>query len=302
MPKAAQAGVDATAAEVLGPVLRRRVEDLRSWEPGVRLDRAEAVHRYRIAARRLRSELLGFRSLLEGEVGDELAVDLRRAAAAVSGARDAQVVRHRVEALLRDESGLAVDATRERLDRLLADAAGRSLQDALDHLDAPDYDAFTRRLERFSDLPPFSAAATGSAEDVFRPILRREWARFRDRGSAAATSGSGTHRDERLHEARKAAKGVRYVAGTLVPVFGRRAKRLGRAAERVQVVLGEHQDSTITQAVLGRASERAFLDGENTFVLGRMQAREAATAEELRNEFVRLFLAADRKQLRRWMR
>ena len=115
-------------------------------------------------------------------------------------------------------------------------------------------------------------------------------------------SVSGTHRNEALHAARKAAKRARYVAESLIPVFGRRAKRLAKAAERVQIVLGEHQDCTITQAVLGRAGEQAFADGEDSFVFGRMQAREAATADELREEFVRLFLAADRKKLRRWLR
>ena len=115
-------------------------------------------------------------------------------------------------------------------------------------------------------------------------------------------STAGTHRNERLHDARKAAKRARYLAETLTPVFGRRANRLAKAAQRVQVVLGEHQDCIITQTVLGRAGEAAFADGEDSFVLGRMQAREAATAEELREDFVRLFLAADRKQLRRWLR
>ena len=302
MAKAAHAGLDATAADVLAPLLRDRVAGLRSWEPGVRLDRPEAVHQYRVAARRLRSELAGFRTLLDPVLCDDLARDLGSAANALGGAPDAQVVRDRVEALLRDESGPLVDATRLRLDGLLADASGRSLQVSLDYLDTSDYDAFTRRLERFSDLPPFSTAAEGPAEDVFGPLLRHEWARFRDRGNAAVASVSGTHRNEALHAARKAAKRARYVAESLIPVFGRRAKRLAKAAERVQIVLGEHQDCTITQAVLGRAGEQAFADGEDSFVFGRMQAREAATADELREEFVRLFLAADRKKLRRWLR
>jgi CHAD domain-containing protein len=302
MPKAPSASPGATAAEVLGPVLRDQVQDLRSCEAGVRLHRADAVHRYRVVARRLRSQLAGFGSLLDPDVCNELGRELGRAAAAVGGVRDAEVVRRRVDALLRDESGDLVAAARVRLDRLVSDASDRSRLDSVSHLDSGDYDAFTRRLERFADLPPWSATAGHPAQDVFRPLLRREWARFRDRGSAAVASTAGSHRNERLHEARKAAKRARYVAESLTPVFGRRAHRLGKAAQRVQVVLGEHQDCTITQAVLGRAGEQAFRDGENTFVLGRLQAREAGTAEELREEFIRLFLAADRKKLRQWLR
>jgi CHAD domain-containing protein len=268
----------------------------------VRREDPEAVHGYRIAARRLRSNVTGFRSLLNAEMCAELAQELRIAAAAVSGARDAEILRRRVESLLQDESGPLVGATWRRLDLMLTEAYGQSLQESLVHLDTPEYDSLTRRLERFADLPPWSEAAERSAEDVFRPLLRHEWARFRARGSAAVASVSDPHPSETLHHARKAAKRARYVAETLIPVFGRRVKRLAKAAQRVQVVLGEHQDCTITQDLLGRADEAAFADGEDGFVLGRMQAREAATAEELREDFVRLFEAADRKQLRRWMR
>lgn len=301
MPKTVSASPDATAAEVLGPMLRSQVQVLRSWEPGVRLERAASVHHYRVTARRLRSELDGFRSLLDPDTCRDLARELGLAAAAMSGARDADVVRQRVDGLLHDEADGLGEAARAQIDRVLGEAAGRSHQDSVHHLDAPDYDVFTRRLERFADLPPWSAAAGGPADEVFGPLLRHEWARFRDRGTAAVASTPGAQSDERLHEARKAAKRARYVAESLTPVFGRRAKRLGRAAQRVQVVLGEHQDCTITQAVLGRAGEQAFRDGEDSFVLGRMQARESATAEELREEFVRQFLAADRKKLRRWL-
>jgi CHAD domain-containing protein len=302
MPKAGHARPDASAAEVLGPVLRHQVLDLRSWESGVRLDRREAVHRYRIATRRLRSHLAGFRSLLDADACDELARDLRRASAVVSGARDAEIVRRRVEALLKDESDPAIDATRERLERLVSQAYDRGLRDSVNHLDTPDYDTFTRRLERFADLPPWLSVADRPAEEVFRPLVRHEWKRFRSRGIAAVASCSGPRRDDRLHDARKAAKRARHVSETLAPVFGRRAKRLAKAAERVQLVLGEHQDCAMTQAMLGTAGEEAYRDGDNSFVLGRMQAREAATAEELRETFVRLYFAADRKQLRRWLR
>ena len=120
-------------------------------------------------------------------------------------------------------------------------------------------------------------------------------------GRCGGGGTSGPHRDDLLHGARKASKRARYVSETLVPVFGLPARKLAEAAEGVQVVLGEYQDCAITQTWLGTAAEVAFRDGENNFVLGRMQAREATTAHELRETFVRRFLDADRKQLRRWM-
>ena len=108
-------------------------------------------------------------------------------------------------------------------------------------------------------------------------------------------------RIERLHEARKSAKRARYVCEALVPVFGKKARRLAKAAERVQGVLGDYQDCVLTQRVLAEAGEQALLAGESSFVLGRMHARESAAAADLRDDFIRLFGAAERKALRRWL-
>ena len=104
-----------------------------------------------------------------------------------------------------------------------------------------------------------------------------------------------------MHDARKSAKRVRYVSESLVPLFGGRARRLAAAAERVQVVLGDHQDCVQTQRVLGEVGELVFREGDNPFLLGRLQAREAAAAADLRVEFVHLAAAADRRSLRRWL-
>jgi CHAD domain-containing protein len=301
MSKVARAAADATAAAVLGPVLRQQVAELRSAESGVRLEEPEGVHLYRVAARRLRSELAGFRSLLDPDLCRGLVRELGRSAAVLSGARDADVVRHRVDALLLDGTDELGEADRALLDRLLREASGQSYQGAVRHLETPEYDELTRRLERLADLPPWSASAARPAEEVLRPLLRQEWARFRTRSRAVVTATSGTDDDDRLHEARKAAKRARYVAEAATPVFGRRARRLGKAAQRLQVVLGEHQDCTLTQAVLARAGEQASLAGRHSSALGRLQAREATRAEELRQESVRLFLEADLKKLRRWL-
>ncbi len=129
MPKPDSGRSRVSAAEVLTPVLAAQVTDLRAWEAGVRLDQPEATHGFRVAARRLRSLLAAFGPLMDQGVADELGGQLKRAAAAVSGARDAEIVQARVEALLRDEpEETDVAGTRERLTRLLEEAyrpAGR---------------------------------------------------------------------------------------------------------------------------------------------------------------------------------
>ena len=303
MPKPDSGRSRVSAAEVLTPVLAAQVTDLRAWEAGVRFDRPEATHGFRVASRRLRSLLAAFGPLMDEGAAEELGEQLKRAAGAISGARDSEVVQARVDALLRDEPDeLDVAGARERLNRLLEHSYQASRQASLDHLDSPEYDAFVRRLESFVDLPAWTEAAQAPAEEVLRPLLRAEWSRFRKRTQRALTGGTVEEQDVRMHDARKTAKRARYVCEALVPLFGRKAQRMAQAAQRVQVVLGDHQDCVLTQRVLGEAGEQAFRDGDNGFLLGRLQAREAATAADLRDEFSRLALAADRKSLRRWLR
>ena len=67
------------------------------------------------------------------------------------------------------------------------------------------------------------------------------------------------------------------------------------------MVLGDHQDCVQTQRVLGEVGELVFREGDNPFLLGRLQAREAAAAADLRVEFVHLAAAADGRSLRRWL-
>ena len=310
MPKSESRGSHVAWQGALAAMFQAQVTDMRAWEAKLRLDLPDSVHGFRVATRRLRSTLSGFRPLFDEAVTDELRTELKTVAATVSGARDAEIVHARVKALLSDESaGLDpdlhlerdLDDARERISHLLRNAYEQSWQAAVEHLDSAEYDAFVRRLERFADLPPWGADARLSAEEKLTPLLRQEWARFLRKGRKALGHKSGPTQDRRLHEARKAAKRARYVCEAVVPVFGKKAKRQAEAAERVQGVLGEYQDRVLTQRVLAEAGEQALLAGEVGFVLGRLHAREAATPSGLRDDFIRLFDAAERKALRRWL-
>lgn len=292
-----------TAADVLTPVWRGQVADLRAYEVDVRLDRPHGVHRFRVTARRLRSNLAGLRPLLDAATVDGLQRGLREAAASVGGARDAEVVRRRVDLLLLDEpDSPGVARTRDRLGRMLAGSSEESREAALEYFDGPEYDALTRSLDRFSDLPPWGASSREPADEALPPLLRKEWARFRRRGREALTAGPGDTSDDALHDARKAAKRSRYLAEALSPVLGRRAKHLAKAAEQVQVVLGDYQDSVITRSLLERAAIETSAEAEEALALARMVAREERAARDLRVLFERRFAAADRASLRRWMR
>ncbi|MCW2790981.1 MAG: domain containing protein [Nocardioides sp.] len=289
---------DVSAADALGPLWRRRVADVRLWESELRAQRPEAVHGFRVSTRRLRSCLAGFAPVLDAAMCRALAENLRLTAEAVGGARDVEVLRDRIAGLA-EGAGSGPAELADRLLPRLQESAAEGRQRSIAHLDSAEYDALVRRLEGFADLPPWQRAAEGRAKEVLRPLLRSEWSRFRKRGRAALEPGAT---DATLHAARKAAKRARYVSEALVPVFGRKARRLGLAAEGVQDALGEFQDTVVTRAFLVDAGRPVALGAAEHPFLVRMQEREAEAAGVHRAEFARLFAEADRKSLRAWLR
>jgi CHAD domain-containing protein len=110
-----------------------------------------------------------------------------------------------------------------------------------------------------------------------------------------------TRRDAALHETRKAAKRLRYAAESAVPVFGGRAKKLARRAERVQVVLGEHQDTVVARQTLRELGAQAYLHDENGFTFGRLHALEQARAEELMTLYPTELDRLPARRLDRWL-
>src|SRR4030095_16644262 len=91
--------------------------------------------------------------------------------------------------------------------------------------------------------------AEQASYDVLPQRVHREWRRFRRRVQSAHVADAAEV-DIRLHEARKAAKRVRYAAETLQPIYGKDAKRYAKKLKKVQSALGDHQDSVVARQVL----------------------------------------------------
>lgn len=290
-----------TAAELLAPMLRSQVEDLRHWEAQVREQQPESVHQFRVATRRLRSMLAGYEPLLDDQASRTLVNELRRAAVTIGGGRDVQAVRTRLDALFSEEADATSSRVHVRLTRHLDLMGVESWQRSLDHLNHADYDDFTRRLERFADLPPWLPSAELPANEALRPILRSEWSRFR-RNVRGALDHSTSPDDERLHETRKASKRARYVAESLVGLFGRKAKRMGKASKRVQTALGKHQDSRLVREFLIDATGTLPLDDDEARTLARIQQREVARMSGLAAEIEQSLHDTERTSLRSWLR
>jgi CHAD domain-containing protein len=92
--------------------------------------------------------------------------------------------------------------------------------------------------------------------------------------------------DAALHEVRKSAKRLRYAAEAAASIHGKRARRLARAAERIQQVLGEHQDSLVTRELLLDLGARAHSEGANGFSYGRLHAIQQQRGSDSEAQFL----------------
>lgn len=263
-------------------------------DPGVRHGDPEAVHRMRVATRRLRSTLQTFRPLWTREQGDFLRGELKWLAARLGEVRDGQVLSGRLTAAV-DREGpdfAPVGArVREHLGSSVESGHG-TLRAALDDT------RYLRLLDELDDLvdsPP--VGATGD-----RAVRRRARTAL-DKADALldAAGGDADERDEHLHEARKAYKRARYAVEVFVPTVGKPAKRLVERLTDLQDVLGSHQDSVVARQVLREVADSAHAAGHDTFAYGVLHARQEQAGEAVLAGLPLATWESRRRKLRGWL-
>ncbi len=273
--------------------LARRDSEIRRAEP-------DAVHRARIATRRMRSALGAFGPLLDAEVAGPVSGELRWLARRLGDSRDVEVVHARLLGLLDEESAdLVVGPVRRRLEATYAARQRQADEQVRAALESPRYLALLASLDRLVVDAPLTELGGRPARDVLLPLVAEEWKGLRRR--VRAVTGADDH-DAAVHDARKAAKRLRYVVEALVPVWGDDARALAGAAKRMSSTLGERQDTVVARQDLLALAEAAVAGGESGFTYGRLHAREEAHAERLDQDFGRLWADdVSRKRLRRWL-
>jgi len=278
-------------------VARLKQEDLR-----LRAGDTEGVHQMRIAARRLRSALGTYRDVLAPGSAEGLRADLKWLGGVLGPARDAQVLRDRFGELVRRQpTELVLGAVAQRIDDELGARVRSGWSEAELALAGQRYFRLLDRLDAFTSAPPFSEAAEEPVRRGVPRLLQADLKRVRKRHRAVEDAADQHARDLAHHEVRKAAKRLRYAAETARPVFGKRAKRLGTRAKRIQQVLGEHQDTVVARATLREIGVRAHLDGENAFTFGRLHALEQTRAAELESAYPPLLDGLPTRKLRSWL-
>ena len=284
--------------EVVRAAIARSVQALIHHHAGVRLGEPHGAHQFRVAARRLRSDLRTFAPLLDPDSSGWLRGELAWLGGEVGAVRDADVLGAR----LRERIQLlpAADGARAQplLDRLAAtSAAGR--QALLVALSGERYRllldalvATTSELRLAGDAPARSRSK--DTEAVLVDLVKRPW---RHLGRAVAALPDDPP-DEALHRVRIKAKRARYAIEAAGPAIGRDARRLASAVAEVQEVLGAHQDSNVAEAWLRDASAELPATG---VAAGMLIGFEWADRRRTADAFARAWRRATRPKLTAWL-
>ena len=260
-------------------LLVRQIDELRAADADVHAGGTDAIHAVRVAARRLRSTLTSYRTLLRSTEARRLTDELRWLGAALSPARDAQVMRDRLLGELADTpTDLVVGPVRERIRAALDDDARLGQEGAAEALGSARYARLLSDLDALAQADPPSGARPRAAARAARRALRADVRRVRRALRATHPKTAATDPDVALHEARKKAKRLHYSAESAAMVLGRTADELAVAAHGVQDLLGEHQDGVVARQYLLRLAQEARAAGDDTFTLGILHAREQESA------------------------
>ena len=280
VPDGLSLGSKASVEDLVRAAFVRCLQQLLAFDPVIRLsDDDEAVHKVRVATRRLRSDLRTLRPMLDRDWSEPLRAELKWLGSVLGEVRDADVLLAalgREGAQLPDEHRDAVEQLRGRL----RTARSRD-RDAL--LRALDSDRYAHLLDRLVE-----AAAS--------PSLRDEGER--DRRAADVVQRLAAKPRQAVSQAhaqrRRATFGCRSSRGPQGrsrcatpmnwsrPSRARRRRRRPRRFEAVQEVLGAHQDAVVAGAWLAdtardsESDKEAFAAGElaGLFLADKDAARE----------------------------
>ncbi|MFI9718293.1 CHAD domain-containing protein [Streptomyces sp. NPDC052396] len=285
-----------TAGRAVLDHLRQQAAALVELDPGARLGTEDAVHQMRVATRRLRSAFRSYGKVLDRRATDPLGAELKWLAGELGVDRDREVlverlrdrldelprtlVRGPVRARVRSWSGARRTGSRRQLAAVLNGGRYLALLDRLDALLAD---------------PPLRKAAARPPEEVLAKAVLRDYRRLAGRVEQALGTDPGPGRDTALHEARKAAKRVRYSAEVLGGDAGRFAKRM----KAVQTLLGDHQDSVMARSALRELADAAQAAGEPGFTYGLLYGREEQCAARDERELPQVWAAASEERWRK---
>ncbi len=287
-----------TGAHVLA-YLREQRDALVAQDPAVRRALPDSVHQMRVASRRLRSAFKTYRKVIDRAATDPIGEELRWLAAELGVDRDQEVLLERIQGHLGElPRTLLIGPVRSRLRVWNTARRSGSRRGVLAVLDSARYVALLDALDALLDSPPLKQAAARPPHEVLPKAVLRDYERLAGRVAAGLSLDEGHERDLALHDARKAAKRLRYAAESAEPVLGKPAKHLAKAGKSVQNLLGDHQDSVVAREALRGLGIQATGAGESAFTWGVLYAREESLAQRRERELPDVWSEASDPALR----
>ncbi len=287
-PRVPAATRTSSAEQVLLAYLDGQVQTLWEQDPRVRQDEPDSVHQLRVAARRLRSALTTYRSLVDAAAAERVSAELKWLGTTLGAARDLQVLGERLAGVIAAEpSELIVGPVSLRISEQIEQEFETARLAMLTALDDERYfrllDSLDFLLARLATAEPTS----GSQREIVVALIRTEGKRLRKLARAAGKVTDPVVRDLALHDVRKSAKRLRYAVEVAAPVLHKRLLRLAITVGELQSILGEHQDSVVARAWLSRSATEAHLRGESSFSYGRLHAIEQSRGATSEARFLR---------------
>ncbi|GAA4266770.1 CYTH and CHAD domain-containing protein [Frondihabitans peucedani] len=276
---------EGTAARFVLDAVGSLVDALQRLDPGVRDADPEAVHRFRITARRLRSILRVFRGVVDADDAATVEKALGRVGRAAGAARDLQVARDELDVDLdAAPEGYVLHETVGRLQAGFREGAREAARDLERDLGDPSYFELLDRLDVLLATRPEGPKADDPAVKFVAARIAKESKRARKRAAAASKlyRETGDADRETLHTVRKAARRLRYAVEAQ-----RDAELKGavspKAAHALQDALGDALDAQAAAERFVAAAHTARWAGEDTFGYGALATlasgrREAALA------------------------
>lgn len=263
-----------TAQTIARRIVQTASADVESTEAAALADEPDGLHQHRTVVRRLRSVTTALRRISSTEDSRELGAALKTWGQLLGEARDAEVRADRAEDALAEQGIDDADARR----RLVGDerAAYRHLHARVVTAHETEESRARTQLVREAGLR-LELDDDARAKKVFRRLLQGE----ADRVARAARRNDGSI--ERMHDVRKAARRLRYLAEAVdradPDLLGGDARRVGRSAKRVHKLLGEHRDDLLLAERATALHRRAFIAQEDTRPYDAVGGLAAARAE-----------------------
>jgi CHAD domain-containing protein len=243
---------DSTVVDLVRNATARSVAQILRHDPGARLgDDPEDVHKLRVAARRLRSDLHSFKLLLDPARISSVRAELRWLGGVVGAVRDTDVLTARltenIDALPGiDELGV------QRIMNLLEEEGAAARSAMLVALRDVRYLHLLDMVVALAAEPPFVETrklTSRRSRKIALKIAEKPWRRVVDAVSVLGDDPA----DAQLHEVRILAKRSRYAAEATAPLLGPPMARFANAVSELQTVLGDHQDTVVAELWLQRS-------------------------------------------------